>query len=227
MPDDIPIEDTTALIPTPDEQDPSPEPDRTWGYQPPQIVSPKWRSIAQNRGTTSFNDKDKARFLKHYALHGRIGQAAAFAKVSRPTILAHRKADPDFDEACQQAWDAWKERVEMTAEKVAILGVDRPIMGGKYKDEVVAYERTYDSKILAMELKRVNPEYREKNELSVTLNAGVLAIPVLPTHKTAEEALAQWDQQQRTEREQRDALAEQQASATNRQLAGPGPAEDE
>ena len=199
----------------------SPEPEQSCGYQPSQVASPKWRQIVQNRGMVRFNDRDKQTFLKHYAMHGRIGHAAAAAGVTSRTIAAHRKADPEFDEACHLARDAWKERVEMTAEKVAILGVDRPIMGGKYKDEIVAYEKVYDTKILAMELKRVNPEYREKSELSVNVNAGVLAIPVLPTHATAEEALAQWDQQQRTEREQRDALAEQQAQLTQEQLAAP------
>lgn len=135
-----------------------------------------WRTEIQ-ASRLKFDDDAKARFLEHFRQFGRMGQAAEAAGVGGNTVRSHLDKDPDFAEAFQDAKDAYRDRVHETAYAVAVEGIDEPIIGGEFKDEVVAYKKVYATNILAMELKRVDPGYKERSEVDMNVRGGVLVAP--------------------------------------------------
>ncbi len=135
-------------------------------------------------------DKDlKRRFLYKFARTGRIQHSAAAVGVTSQTVANHRKSDPEFEEAFQEALAHYRDCIQEAVYKLAVEGIKEPIMGGQFKDEVVAHRTIYATNLLAMEAKRVNPEYRENNSVNVNVNAGVLVVP-------ANMSVEEWEQQQ-------------------------------
>jgi len=77
--------------------------------------------------------------------------------------------DLDFAEAAEAAADRHRQTLYAAAVQRATVGVMVPIIGGKDKDQIVAYEcRTSDS-LLALLLKRHFPEFRTESK-SLTIN---------------------------------------------------------
>lgn len=124
-----------------------------------------------------FDDERMVIFLQVYAATGRMKHAAIAADVGETTVKDHRKKDPEFDLACKEALAEYRDRVQEQAYKLAVEGWEEPIFGGKFKDQQVGVKMNYATNILAMELKRVNPEYRENHNVNVNVNAGVLLVP--------------------------------------------------
>ena len=149
------------------------------GHMTPLVVREKhrWREIMREAASSNFTDAQKAVYLEHLSKFGRMGHAAAAASVSPETVRKHQKSDPEFMDAHMEALEAYRETVRQAMFERGVTGWLIPIFGGQYKDQVVGYERQYDSRILAMEAKRVDPEYRDRSPLDVNVNAGVLVVP--------------------------------------------------
>lgn len=124
-----------------------------------------------------FDEDMKERFLQKFAETGRIQHSALSVGVTKQTVANHRKSDPDFEEAFQEAKAAYADHVQAAVHKLAIEGVLEPILGGQWKDEIITHKRVYATNLLALEAKRVNPEYRENNNINVNVQAGVLLVP--------------------------------------------------
>lgn len=134
-----------------------------------------WRKKVRR---TKFDDKAKERFLKNYAEHFQRGKAAEAAGVCLETVKQHEKNDPEFANAIEACRQAYADRVEAQMVKVAIEGIEEPIIGGKDRDEIVGHKKIIATNILAMMAKRANPEYKEKSELDLNHNGGgVLVVP--------------------------------------------------
>ena len=144
---------------------------------PKVINQATWRQELQ-AARVKFDDTQKQKFLKKFAETGRLFEAARAADVTPNTIRNHLGYDPDFAESYENAKLRYREDVvHKTVHKVAIEGVLEPIIGGRFKDEVVAHKRVYATNILAMEMKRVDPSYRDRTEIDVTVKRGVLVMP--------------------------------------------------
>lgn len=147
-----------------------------------------------------FGSEEKMRFLEHYGKYGRKADAARAAGVCTETVNQHIKNDPAFALAVIECKALRADRIEAQAWHVAVEGVDEPIVGGEFKDEVVAHKKVYATNILAMLMKQSNPEYREKSELDLNATGGgVLVVPAMLTPDQAEEALKQFADQHQKE----------------------------
>lgn len=71
---------------------------------------------------------------------------------------------PDFAIAAEAAADRHRQKIYAAAVQRATVGYEVPIIGGKDKDQIVAYERRYSDSILALLLKRHFPEFREASK---------------------------------------------------------------
>ena len=141
-----------------------------------------WRKdIAEDR--IQFTDDKKEGFCKAYANCGRMYQAAKKVGVTYECVRSHLKIDLEFQTLFEEARQAYADKVHQTVELVAIEGVDKPIVGGRNKDRIITYEKVFATNILAMEMKRTNPEYREKSEVDVNVQGGVLLIPAPMTQE--------------------------------------------
>lgn len=136
----------------------------------------EWRTRMQ-MAKVKFDDAAKLRYLDHLSKTGRKGHAAAAAGVCPNCVIEHRKNDPIFNEAVEIALQMYADDVHALATKL-MNGVKKPILGGKDKDEVVAYEMVYATNLVAMEMKRTNPEYKERSEIDIKgSGGGALVVP--------------------------------------------------
>lgn len=139
-------------------------------------ASASWRDKLR-ASALKFDDVQKGIYLNVLRKTGERGTAAKAAGVSRETVNRHRNEDVEFANAWDEAWEDYCDVIHRHAFKVAVDGVDEPLLGGKFKDEVVAYKRTFATNILAMEMRRTNAEYKERQEIDVNQKGGVLIVP--------------------------------------------------
>ena len=135
-----------------------------------------WR-LALQGPLIKFTDQKKEKFCEEYARTGRKKESAQKVGVSLKTVLEHEKIDPEFVHLVDEAKAAYKDKVHKVVEKVALEGVDEPIMGGRYKDKVVATKKVFATNILAMEMRKTDAAYRNDNKVDVTVNTGVIVVP--------------------------------------------------
>lgn len=157
-----------------------------------------WRTRMQ-MSKVKFDDLAKMRFLEHVAKTGRLTHAAAVAGVCPQTVGEHRKNDPEFAQAVDIAKAMYADDVHALLTKLA-NGVKVPIFGGEFKDEIVGYKMEYATNLVAMEAKRVNPEYRERSEIDIKGGGlgGALVVPagITPAEWAAQAAARNADHEQ-------------------------------
>ena len=146
-----------------------------------------WRKEIQ-ASKLKFDDTAKGVFLNVLGKTGRRQQAADAAGVCLHTVNAHREDDPEFERAYQRALGKWADTIHTLAIKLA-NGVKKPIIGGKDKDQIVAHELVHATNLLAMEMKRTNPEYKERSEIDLNANSKHEVL-VAPAGMTPEEWIA-------------------------------------
>jgi len=148
----------------------------TGGPGPRNVDQTNWRH-RMREGRIKFDDDAKLIFLRAFAEHGRMTEAAFAANVTGACVNNHLKIDPDFLAAFQEAKAIYRDKFIKHAQNLMFDGVDEPILGGRFKDEVVAHKRVYPLNLIAMEMRRVEPEYKERTEVDMTVNGGVLVVP--------------------------------------------------
>jgi hypothetical protein len=111
----------------------------------------------------------KAIFLEVLEITGSTRAACdALGIVSFKTIDTHLQQDPEFANGFDAARERFAMKLEAAAVQRAVHGYDVPIVGGAYKDEIVAYERRYSDTMLALLLKKHVPGFREAAATSTT-----------------------------------------------------------
>lgn len=142
-----------------------------------------WRRQLQER-RIKFDDKAKWAFIAEFAMHNRFMHACEAAGVSFRTVKAHIENDPEFAELVEEAKEFYKSRVLKHAQRLMLEGMSEPILGGKFKDEVVGEKIIYPIQLIAMEMKKVDPDYKDRQEIEHKGGGGVL---VAPAGKSPEE----------------------------------------
>ena len=125
---------------------------------------------------TVFDDGAKGVALDMFAKTGRVTDAAMVAGVSTSTVRSHLERDPEFAQAWEIARQEYADYVTSLIEERAFKGVEEPIIGGKFRDQVVAHKRVFSDSLAMMHAKRYVEEYREKQQLDVSVAGGVLAV---------------------------------------------------
>lgn len=114
-----------------------------------------------------FTDERKKKFLEYYRddpkFRGLKALSAEAVGVSLRTVDAHLAKDKVFCEEFYDAKEAWIDEVLYTeAVRRATEGTLKPIIGGKFKDQVVAHERVFSDSLMGMMLRSTRPEFRDK-----------------------------------------------------------------
>lgn len=148
---------------------------------PPKTGRP--REMYKQRPPLPFTEERKARYVALLQETGLKYVSADAVGVNMETVQAHAKVDEAFAQACNNAQQIWIERNLITESvRRAMNGVDKPIIGGKFKDEIVATERVYSDGLMTVLLKALRPEFRDGPAAVATagVNAGVMVIPAAP-----------------------------------------------
>lgn len=124
-------------------------------------------------------------FRNHPDLGGRKNLCAEAVGVSVSTVEYHVKQDPEFAEAFEEARQAWiDENLFTPALKRARDGVEKPIIGGKFKDEIITTVREYSDSLTLALLRAHRPEFRDNSGkaagLGSTGTGGVMIVPAAP-----------------------------------------------
>lgn len=93
---------------------------------------------------------------------GSILTAADTLGIKQRTIREYMLEDIDFGEAVNESSERHRERIYMAAFSRAVEGYDVPIVGGKDKDQIVAYERKFSDSMLGKMLERHFAEFRKQ-----------------------------------------------------------------
>lgn len=123
-----------------------------------------------------FDETRKNIFLNFIAENGRVMDACKAAGVSSSTVRKHVETDPEFAEAYDHAKQEYADYVTSVVERRALEGTKEPIMGGRFKDEIVGHRLVYETPLTIMHAKRYVPEYRERQQVDVAVTGGVLAV---------------------------------------------------
>lgn len=121
------------------------------------------------------DEKAKGRFLKEYKDHARMGDAAAAASVTGGTIRRHMKDDQDFAEACLEAEETYVSRLIEHQQKLVFDGSVKKTYDRQ--GNLISEETVYPIRLIELELKKHDPGYRDKREVSMNVSGGVLVAP--------------------------------------------------
>lgn len=148
------------------------------GTTKPVVDDSNWRVKVVARHRIKFDDKAKQRYLDELARTGRRWAAEDAAGVARTTVDAHKKNDPEFSAACDEAADQYATRGLMKIEAEALDGQ----LETRYDPEtgsVVSEVRRFETQLRMMFLKRHDPGYNEKAHLEISGKVGVVFAPPL------------------------------------------------
>lgn len=83
--------------------------------------------------------------------------------------VQYRQANPAFQELCDDARAAFFATIQAAALQRAVNGHLEPIVGGRNRDEIVAYKPVYSDTLMAMFLKRgTSDSFIDKKEIELT-----------------------------------------------------------
>lgn len=151
---------------------PIPEGNRAGG-----LMSPH-EAAGMRKPRAVWDDDLEETFLKELRRCGVLKQAAIVAGVKPYTVDCRRKDDPEFDEAVRDSLEMHQHDLLMEMRRRAVEGVTRPIIGGQFKDEVVAHEQVYSDGLLSRLVEvRVDGFSRDKDADTGGGGGGVLIVP--------------------------------------------------
>lgn len=145
--------------------------------------------MAQGRKTT-FTARRKEKFLAAFRETGLLNKSAYVIDIDTETIRRHRKKDPEFSAAYDEALQDFREVLEAEAYRRAVDGIEK---GVYYQGALVVSEQQYSDRMLELLLKRHIPAFRDKHQVDMNVNGGVLVVP------GNSETAAEWEARLREE----------------------------
>lgn len=123
-----------------------------------------------------FDDAAKGLALDVMCRTGRLSDAAQAAGVSLSTVRNHIDKDGDFAQAWEVARQEYADHITALIEERAFIGMEEPIIGGKFRDQVVGTKKVYSDSLAVLHAKRYVEEYRDTQKVDVAISGGVLAV---------------------------------------------------
>ena len=171
----------------------TPPPSSTGKVKDVKADQTNWRKQLQ-KSRIKFDDDQKDVYLKALAGHGLKGRAAKEAGVCPQTVGDHLANDPDFAAQYAAAVDEYRAKFVDHATSLAYDGIEVK----KYnKDgDLIEERRDYPVRLIELELKRIEPGYRDKQ--TIDLNATGGGVLVAPADMTPEEWIKRQDEKNKT-----------------------------
>lgn len=149
------------------------------GTTKPVVDDSNWRVKVVARHRIKFDDVAKERYLAELARTGRRWSAENAAGVARSTVDVHKKNDPEFAEACEEATESYATLGLVKIETEALDGQ----VEVRYDSEgnIVSEFTRFETRLREMFLKRYDPGYNEKASLELSGKVGVVVVPGMAT----------------------------------------------
>ncbi len=121
------------------------------------------------------DEAGKGRFLEVYRKWGRIGDAAAAVPCSTQVVRKEIAEDEDFAEAVLMAEEEYRDKLIGHHQDLVFNGTIKKSYDRN--GNLVSEETIYPIRLIELELKKHDPGYREKQEISHKHSGGVLIAP--------------------------------------------------
>lgn len=138
------------------------------------LASEKFRGDKKYKwkGHRKFNDiadpEVQVNYLSALEATGRYASAADAAGCNPYIVQVYRRETPSFQEKCNLALEYYRDEIIIEARRRSVDGYQVPIVGGRNKDEIVAWETRYSDRLLELFLKRgANEEFSDKVQVQV------------------------------------------------------------
>lgn len=184
------------------------------------VDTTNWRKQVQE-SRIKFDDNQKDIYLRVLAETGLKGKAAAEAGVCLQTVRDHIEIDPEFENAVEKAFASYTTLLSQEVHRRGVEGWDEPLYhkGMRVMDVAldeegnVIYEdyedpktgeieqrpklipvviRKFSDRLLELQAKRFESEYRDKQTIDLNTGGGVL---VAPAEMTPEEWIAREEEE--------------------------------
>ncbi|MBL4904301.1 MAG: hypothetical protein JKY62_16885 [Desulfocapsa sp.] len=116
----------------------------------------------------TFNDKGKKAYLRQLAVCGQHAFSASCAGVSRSTVCKHKREDPIFAVAVEEAHEYFRSLLQMELIRRGVHGYKKQVLGGKNRDKIFELHE-YDTRCLEL-LGRIHIASLNTNRLPSTAN---------------------------------------------------------
>lgn len=138
--------------------------------------------LMKRKAPVFFTPELKEKFLDNYRMCGLLYRACELTGVSSTTVLDHCKIDPVFGELYKEAKEAHTDSMIQAAIERAVEGVEEPIVGGQFRDEIVTTVRRYSDKLMELMLRSRRDEFRSNPQGDTGQAAsGIIVLPARPT----------------------------------------------
>ena len=124
---------------------------------------------------TKFDEEAKGIFLSTYSETGRFEHSANSAGVTGATVRNHMKKDDEFAEALLVAQGAYRDKVIAHHQNLIFNGTEKETYDRN--GNLVSKETQYPVRLIELELKKVDEDYRDKREVDLTVGGGVMITP--------------------------------------------------
>lgn len=143
----------------------------------PNVDDENWRVKVQRLKAVKFDDDRKNRFLEKFQETGKKILSCDYADIAACTVNYHLKNDPEFAEAYDEALERYSQSLVQRIETEAVEG--RPeIRYDRETGNKISERTVFETPLRAMILKRLDPMYREKQDINLTGGGGgVLVVP--------------------------------------------------
>ncbi len=112
------------------------------------------------KAPVEFTPELKVRYLENLRATGFVTVSADLVGVTARCVNDHMNRDRVFLEECQHAKAYHTENVLVReAQRRAVEGVQEPIIGGQFKDEIVTHVTKYSDNLMALMLKARDASY--------------------------------------------------------------------
>lgn len=148
--------------------------------------------MVQRKPPVEFTEARKLQFVEYYRQYGLVHKAAELVGVSDWTVSDHRKRDPEFNVLCDEAKQRWIDEVLVSeAVRRGTEGVDEPIIGGQFRNEVVGTKTIYSDGLLLALLRANRSEFRDGSSAA---GQGAGSSPVMFIPSSTPATLDDWEE---------------------------------
>lgn len=114
-------------------------------------------------------------YLQEIREHGIVDLACIRANLSKGSINKYVDENPEFEEALQEARAVYKSKVLIHHQDLVFNGTEK--VNYDRNGNVIATERVFIPRLIELELRKVDSEYRDKQEITHKVSGGVLVAP--------------------------------------------------
>lgn len=114
-------------------------------------------------------------YLEEIRTHGIVDLACIRANLSKASINKYVDEHPEFEEALQDARNTYKAKVLLHHQDLVFNGTEK--VNYDRNGNVISTEKVFMPRLIELELKKVDSEYRDKQEVTHKVSGGVLVAP--------------------------------------------------